>query len=321
LTLGKEIGHYPGVTDPEAMMRRNCPVCEHSEAGPFLQKGSLCLARCARCNMVYANPVEAELASGQFYDRLGVPFYLSPDKLESDYSPVRFERELRLFRSFCPQGAVLDVGCSTGAFLYQLTNRHPNAYEGVGMDVTSAALDHAESKGVRVQRGSFLDHDFGAQRFDAVTLWAVVEHLVQPKLFLSQAVRVLQPGGYCFILVPNLNSLAVRLLGGKYRYIMPDHVNYFTPATLARFAHCEPSFALVGAGSTHFNPLVILKDFRGGQARVADADRAQLLKRTTAYKQNPLLTPAKWLYRGVERVLGGLRLADNIYVVLRKKRL
>jgi len=269
--------------------------------------------------MIYASPVEPELASGKFYDRLGVPFYLSADKLESDYAPVRFERELRLFRSYCPAGAVLDVGCSTGAFLFQLKNRYLRDYAVTGTDVAGAALDHAESRGVEVVRESFLNGDFRERRFDAVTFWAVMEHLVEPKRFLHKAALVLKPGGYCFVLVPNLRSLAVRVLGVRYRYIMPDHVNYFTAATLQQFVATEPAFEIIQIGSSHFNPVVLLKDIRGGMERVADEERARLLKRTTAYKQNLLLRPAKWAYSGVEWLLTRLKLADNLFVVLRKR--
>lgn len=294
-------------------------MCEQQETRSFLRKGDLQLVQCIACGMVYANPVTNEFASGQFYDRLGQPFYLCPDKLESDYAPVRFERELRLFQRHCLGGRVLDVGCSTGAFLYQLRSRYPGTYSVVGMDVTGAALDYAESKGIEVLRGSFLEHDFGGERFDAITYWAVIEHLVAPKRFYRRAASLLKPEGCCFILVPNLTSLAVRLLGAKYRYIMPDHVNYFTSRTLATFTRSEPGMVPVASGSSHFNPLVILKDLRGGKNRVADADRARLLRRTTAYKMNPLLAPAKWLYRVMEQALGAMRLADNIYVVLRKR--
>ncbi|MBI3849130.1 MAG: class I SAM-dependent methyltransferase [Verrucomicrobia bacterium] len=306
------------MANPE--IRRACPLCERDNAVSFLKKASLQLVRCRDCSMIYANPVDAELASGKFYDRLGTPFYLAPDKLESDYAPVRFERELRLFRRFCPGGEVLDVGCSTGAFLFQLKSRFSQTYEVTGTDVTSDALDYAEQKGINVIRGLFLDHEFGTARFDAVTFWAVMEHLVEPKLFLTKAASLLKPGGYCFVLVPNLRSLAVRLLGAKYRYLMPDHVNYFTVQTLRKFAACESVFEIVAQGSSHFNPLVIAQDFRGGAERVAEEDRARLLKRTTAYKQNPWLKPIKWLYSATERMLATMNLADNLYIVLRKGR-
>src|SRR3954447_11232131 len=99
---------------------RHCPVCGSNEPRAYLQKRQLQLVRCSTCSMVYANPVADEFASGKYYDAVGTGYYLSPAKVESDYAPVRFERELGLFREHCASGAVLDVGCSSGAFLYQL---------------------------------------------------------------------------------------------------------------------------------------------------------------------------------------------------------
>ena len=267
--------------------------------------------------MVFAETVAEELASGLFYRNR--PFYLSPPKLESDYAPVRYERELRLFRSWCAAGEVLDVGCSTGGFLHQLGKRFPKDYNLLGIDLPSAALDYARSRGVPVNSQSFLDLDLGSRRFDAVTFWAVLEHVPHPKAFLEKAGRVLKRGGYCFILVPNLKSLAIRLLGPKYRYIMAEHLNYFTPATLKVFAQRQDDLEIMHSGSTHFNPVVIWQDCWRGQAGVPDEDRASLLKTTTAWKQAPLLKPIKLAYDGLERALAWMDLADNLTMVLRKK--
>ena len=212
--------------------------------------------------MVYANPVPAGMASGQFYDTEGADYYLSPAKLESDYADVRFERELRLFREFCPSGAVLDVGCSSGAFLFQLKKRWPGDYEILGTDVSGAPLDYAESRGVPVVRGNFLELDFSDRTFDAITFWAVMEHLAEPKRFLEKAHCLLKPNGLCFVLAPNFRSLAVRLLGAQYRYVYPQHLNYFTAQTLARLV--APRFEVIETRFTHFNPIVIWQDWQGG---------------------------------------------------------
>jgi 2-polyprenyl-3-methyl-5-hydroxy-6-metoxy-1,4-benzoquinol methylase len=270
--------------------------------------------------MVYASPIPQNLATGAYYDRIGKPFYCSPDKLESDYAPVRFERELRIFRQFCPSGNVLDVGCSTGAFLYQVKTRWPLNYRVLGADVASAALDYAEQKGVPVVRASFLEHYFQGHHFDVITFWAVMEHLAEPEKFLAKAADLLNPGGHLFILVPNWRSLAIRILGRRYRYIYADHVNYFSRNTLARFACASSRFDVAGHGSTHFNPLVLAQDLFKRVDRVPDEDRAKLLKKTTGYKQNPWLRPLKWAYHLTETVLGGCNLADNIYIVLQKRK-
>jgi 2-polyprenyl-3-methyl-5-hydroxy-6-metoxy-1,4-benzoquinol methylase len=265
--------------------------------------------------MIYANPVPAEFVSGQYYDSAGPGYYLSPAKLESDYAGVRFARELWLFRRHCARGAVLDVGCSSGAFLFQLTSRYPGDYQVLGTDVSSAPLDYAQSRGVPVRRGNFLEQSF--QDFDAVTFWAVLEHLDNPKRFLEKAWTALKPGGLCFVLVPNMDSLAGRLLGARYRYVYPQHLNYFTKSTLSRLV--ESRFSIAETRSMHFNPIVIWQDWRRARKEVSNAERADLLKRTTAYKQNPLLAPVKGLYQLAERGLGAGWLADNLAFVLRKK--
>src|ERR1039458_438337 len=185
-----------------APVSRDCPVCGGQNAEAYLRKGELRLVRCRLCSMVYANPVPADFASGQYYDQAGTDYYLSPAKLESDYAAVRFERELRLFRKHCPSGAVLDVGCSSGAFLFQSNQRFPGCYQVLGTDVSGPPLDYAEGRGVAVVRGNFLEQELGEKPFDAVTFWAVLEHLVEPRLFLEKAWSVLKPQGLGFVLVP-----------------------------------------------------------------------------------------------------------------------
>jgi hypothetical protein len=150
-----------------------------------------------------------------------------------------------------------------------------------------------------------------------VTFWAVLEHLAEPKRILEKTHALLKPGGLCFVLVPNLRSLAFRLLGARYRYVYPQHLNYFTAQTLARL--CAPRSEIIATRFTHFNPVVLWQDWRGGGREVPDAERARLLKRTTALKQNPWLTPLQWAYALAEKTLGALGLADNLAVVLRKQ--
>jgi 2-polyprenyl-3-methyl-5-hydroxy-6-metoxy-1,4-benzoquinol methylase len=316
-----------------AQIKRACPVCQREDWQPHWSKGDLSIVRCKSCEMVYVNPVLAAMASGQFYDTEGADYYLSPAKLASDYAAVRFERELRLLREFCPRGAVLDVGCGSGGFLFQLKKRWSGDYEILGTDVSGGPLDYAESRGVPVMRGDYLRsaefqlHLNQAQKhtevefrapFDAVTLWAVAEHLAEPKCFLDKAHTMLRPGGLCFVLVPNLRSLAVRLLGAKYRYVYAQHLNYFSATTLGQLGE-RVGFEVVATRFMHFNPVVIWQDWRGRGRDVSNAERGELLKQTTALKQKPWLKPVKWLYGVTEKVLGCVGLADNVAVVLRKR--
>src|SRR3954465_7711114 len=193
------------------MVRRSCPVCNRTDTRAKWDKPGVVVDECTHCSMFFVRDVPDEFASTHFYKESS--YHLQADKLESDYSPVRFERELRLFHEFCAGGSVLDIGCSTGGFLYQLTNHWPCQYNVTGMDVSGAALEYASSKGISVIAAPFLTHDFAGKKFDAVMFWAVLEHLAEPGLYLARAADLLMPGGHCFLLVPNARSLAIRLLG------------------------------------------------------------------------------------------------------------
>jgi 2-polyprenyl-3-methyl-5-hydroxy-6-metoxy-1,4-benzoquinol methylase len=296
---------------------RNCPVCAGVGTLPYLMKGELQLVRCLTCDMIFANPVPAEYATGQYYDQTAAGYYLSAPKLQSDYSPVRFERELSLFRAHCPRGEVLDVGCGSGAFLYHLRNRFGTDYRISGTDVSGPPLNHAEAQGIPVIRGNFPEHDFGNQKFDAITFWAVLEHLFEPVRFIKKAAEILKPAGICFVLVPNINSLAVRLLGKRYRYIYTQHLNYFSAETLIKMV--SGYFSVRQLKTTHFNPIVIWQDSRRGGAEISNEERGALLKRTTGYKQKGILAPVRLGYKGTEWLLGATGLADNLVIVLEKR--
>ena len=73
--------------------------------------------------------------------------------------------------------------------------------------------------------------------FTGVIMSSVVEHEAQPRTLLAHVARVLVDDGSAFIRVPNFGSLNRSINGGKWcGFRHPDHVNYFTVATLRRMA-------------------------------------------------------------------------------------
>ena len=123
----------------------------------------------------------------------------------------------------------------------------------------------------------------------------------------------------CMVLVPNLHSLAIRLLGARYRYVMPEHINFFSPRSLRTMVESTGEWEVKHLGSMHFNPVVLLQDmWRGGHC-VPDSERAGLLKRTNRWKKHPALGLLRWGYRCLESLLNTQVAGDNLTVVLQKK--
>src|SRR6185436_3178341 len=145
----------------------------------------------------------------------------------------------------------------------------------------------------------------------------VVEHLADPLRFLEKASRLLRSGGHLFVLVPNARSLAMRWLGGRYRYVMAEHVNYFDARSLRRVLARAGDLDVCELRTSHFNPVVIWEDSRGGGKAVADSERVALLRRTTGWKTRG--GPLVWGYRVAEGILSAFGLADNLLIVARRQ--
>jgi ubiquinone/menaquinone biosynthesis C-methylase UbiE len=98
---------------------------------------------------------------------------------------------------------LLDLGCGTG-FIIDLAKDQFGAIDGV--DVTQAMLDRVDLSGgnVRLHRGAAEQLPFADAGFDVVSAYAFIHHVKDYSAVLREALRVLKPGGGCYIdLEPN----------------------------------------------------------------------------------------------------------------------
>jgi 2-polyprenyl-3-methyl-5-hydroxy-6-metoxy-1,4-benzoquinol methylase len=129
------------------------------------------------------------------------------------------------------RGRLLDVGCSIGLFLHLAGER---GWDGIGLEPAPRARNHAEDVyGLDVRDESLEEASFPDGSFDTVTLLSVLEHATDPLALLGACARVLRPGGALYVIVPNVESLACRVLGADTRtFDGRNHLVYFSPATL-----------------------------------------------------------------------------------------
>jgi 2-polyprenyl-3-methyl-5-hydroxy-6-metoxy-1,4-benzoquinol methylase len=77
------------------------------------------------------------------------------------------------------------------------------------------------------------DAGFAPDSFDAVSLFDVLEHLLDPRRTLRACADLLAPGGILFLYVPNFDSASRLLMGADAHFIWPTHhLNYYTPTTI-----------------------------------------------------------------------------------------
>jgi SAM-dependent methyltransferase len=151
-------------------------------------------------------------------------------------SRVGRDKLSKLIRRYVPPGPILDVGCGGGALFRKLGAGYvPSGIElsrGLAAAADAAA---AELGGSVVQAdaasGLALLEDEG---FLGLVMASYLEHEIEPLLVLRKALRVLRPGGRLVIKVPNFASVNRSIRGIRWcGFRFPDHVNYWTPRTLA----------------------------------------------------------------------------------------
>ena len=72
--------------------------------------------------------------------------------------------------------------------------------------------------------------------FDAVTLWDVLEHLLDPRLTLKTIHDLLHDRGLVGISLPNVAGVKARISGNRWRYYRREfgHRSHFSPRTLTK---------------------------------------------------------------------------------------
>src|SRR5512142_2451983 len=106
------------------------------------------------------------------------------------------DRRLNLIRLYAPmEGAqVLDIGCGIGAYVEKFRALDAHAF---GVDVDQERLERANhEKGLdTVARSVSEALPFPDNRFDAVLLHEVIEHVDDDRQTIREAHRVTRPGG------------------------------------------------------------------------------------------------------------------------------
>lgn len=208
-----------------------CPACGGSDFRYLFKKGGKDFWRCRTCGLErqWPLPTLAELAA--YYERSysdGMyQAFTAADEMKRLTAVARFRQVVPP----CRVGRWLDVGCSNGVFLEEAVKHGADAE---GVELSDVAADQARGKGLRVTTGT-LDEIPPEPRFDTITAFDVLEHVLEPLTFVTAIRERLVDGGKMALTVPNLRSFSRMIMGRRwYFYIPEEHLHYFAPAILRR---------------------------------------------------------------------------------------
>lgn len=148
---------------------------------------------------------------------MAIDFY-GPEGLPELRPPgTALPRDLAAFEQMCTRiakdGQMLDVGCADGFASREIRQRRPDVST-VGIDFSMHQLElNASGGGNRLARVDLGDGlPFTDDTFDGVYACELIEHLMNPDLFLDEVRRVLRKGGVLVMTTPNLAAWYNRAL-------------------------------------------------------------------------------------------------------------
>jgi len=229
----------PSNASPEATPTAGCPCCGRRDFRHWISvpdwffggASKYDLLRCPACSHVWlGNPPKAEEWS-RYYDAA----FHSAVAHSGETSPSRWRFHLRLISKYKVGGTVLDIGCSSGAFLGYLKGG-PWKLHGIEPCQTAAERARATT-GAEVFAGDVLEANLPLENFDVITCMDVLEHLLQPREVLRNVRKWLKPRGIFYVFVPNIMSWEARLFRSHwFGLYLPRHVHHFSTMSLATLA-------------------------------------------------------------------------------------
>lgn len=214
-----------------------CPICGEKERSFFLTRFGLDIYKCESCTHRYMHPriTFEKLITLYAKDYTATKIYSSEPQLDIDGVKSTYGLNLLDKLGVPDKGRIMDLGCGSGKFL---ATAHQHGWQDcVGVDANPTFQDiHEAVNGVRFIYSSFENLDTKAigDGYSAITLWNVLEHLYDLKAIVRQIQTLLKKDGLLFIMVPNVESLATKLIRDKSATFNWKHVAHFSPASLEK---------------------------------------------------------------------------------------
>ena len=146
----------------------------------------------------------------------------------------------RLRTLIAPGDRLLDVGCGRGTLVRCARQAGLEAYGVERSSSPAHTLPYIFHQNLRECR-------FPGDHFQLVVLWHVLEHLDDPAGALQEVHRILKPGGWLSLAVPNFGGAQARASGPDWFHLdLPRHFWHFRPRTLRQMLE-QQGFRLVSS--------------------------------------------------------------------------
>ncbi|WP_377643912.1 methyltransferase domain-containing protein [Oryzobacter terrae] len=191
-------------------------------------------SRCPACGLLFQPTRASAEEEAQRYDASYFDAYSSrtggQDRYDEHDDQRRAESRGRLDFVRTHVGTtsqLLEVGAASGWFVEAARDA---GWQAVGVEPSAPTAAEGRRRGVDVWAGTLADAATKGAVYDAVCAWHVLEHLPQPREAVAQLISLVRPGGWLFLELPNLDSVAAHRGGLAWVHLDADaHVAHYGP--------------------------------------------------------------------------------------------
>jgi 2-polyprenyl-3-methyl-5-hydroxy-6-metoxy-1,4-benzoquinol methylase len=231
------------------MEKIQCIICQDLKYSLLFQKKSgdgflFDIQRCKSCGLEFVSPRPDVEEIAHYYDKQY--FTQRTDRGYNNYfsDEIRTEiirvlglnlKDLGFFdyEETCDdQKNYLDIGCAAGYSVEFLKKR---GWDSSGIDVSHDCVENAQSRDLDVIQGDYLQWK-NPVSCDVISMWATIEHLHCPHLFLEKIHSELKSGAMLYISTCRSGGINFKQFkGSQWRYYnVPEHLFYFSKKNIKK---------------------------------------------------------------------------------------
>lgn len=209
-----------------------CLVCGTSDRElKFDLHNGISVYQCTSCTLAYVDPFP--VYAGDVYEKTYFDKSLVSYDSMREYRIQRFGMErIRLIQRFTDKGKLLDIGCGVGWFLEAAKSA---GFEIFGQEISQELAEFTQEKlDIKVFSENL---EVITEKFDVITMFDLLEHVMDPLKLIEQSKELLNPNGIIVIFTPNFDSLGIQLLKENSSLVCPPaHLTYFTKESAHKLA-------------------------------------------------------------------------------------
>ncbi|MEX2568324.1 MAG: class I SAM-dependent methyltransferase [Cyclobacteriaceae bacterium] len=205
-----------------------------------VSKESFIICECSNCKLWFTNPRPDKDNINRYYQSAN---YISHQNKANNIINIIY----KIIRNFTikqkikwlnekvnKKGRLLDFGCGTGHFLKAA---HKNGWDTYGIEPDIYAAKLAKTKNQVKLLNGLIDLD-NHKKFDAITLFHVLEHIHDLNKTLSKLLNHLKKRGTLFIAIPNRNSKDAQDFKEYWASLdIPRHLYHFNQPVMGYLAN------------------------------------------------------------------------------------